>query len=219
MRNWALNNKSFIGKYGQAGYIFGPHTGDFNAGVYNWLQAADLLKDKSLETYYDDILVAEDKQKYYNIGSWETKSLSTETSISERKKIIQMATDARQGLKTSNPLLNAALTGGGNEIATEENILGSIEQIVADADAPISDGLRMKMKTATKAMRDFITFSISIRNKGLHNAAELKSDYRDRVEKIIADLGTEDPAIKEAARAAFNSILKYYSRDTYKAAP
>jgi hypothetical protein len=219
MRNWALNNKSFIGKYGQAGYIFGPHTGDFNAGVYNWLQAADLLKDKSLETYYDDILVAEDKQKYYDIASWETRTLSTETSISERKKIIQMATDARQGLKTSNPLLNAALTGGGNEIATEENILGSIEQIVADADAPISDGLRMKMKTATKAMRDFITFSISIRNKGLHNAAELKSDYRDRVEKIIADLGTEDPAIKEAARAAFNSILKYYSRDTYKAAP
>jgi hypothetical protein len=77
----------------------------------------------------------------------------------------------------------------------------------------------MKMKVATKAMRDFINFSISIRNKGLHNAAELKSDYRDRVEKIIADLGTEDPAIREAARAAFNSILKYYSRDTYKAAP
>lgn len=219
MRNWALNNKSFIGKYGQAGYIFGPHTGDFNAGVYNWLNAADLLKDKSLEAYYDDVLVAEDKQKYYGIASWETKSLSTETLISERKRIIQSATNARQGLMASNPLLSAALTGGGNEIATEENILGSIEQIVADIDSPIDEGLRMKMKVATKAMRDFIDFSISLRNKGLHNATELKSDYRDRVEKIIADLGTEDPAIKEAARAAFNSILKYYSRDTYKAAP
>ena len=219
MRNWALNNKGFIGKYGQAGYIFGPHTGDFNAGVYNWLNAADLLKDKSLEAYYDDVLVAEDKQKYYGIATWETKSLSTETSISNRKQIIQMATEARQGLIISNPLLNAAITGGGNEIATEESILSNIEQIVTDGNAPISDGLRIKMKIATKAMRDFITFSINVRDKGLHNAAELKSDYRDRVEKIIADLGREDPAIKEATRAAFNSILKYYSRDTYKAAP
>ena len=219
MRNWALNNKSFIGKYGQAGYIFGPHTGDFNAGVYNWLNAADLLKDKSLEAYYDDVLVAEDKQKYYDIGSWETKSLSTETSISRRKEIIAMSTAARDGLKASNPLLMAALTGGGNEIATEENILTNIEQIVTDVDSPIDEGLRMKMKVATKAMRDFIAFSNNIKDKGLQNAAELKSDYRDRVEKIIDDLGTQDPAIREAARAAFNSILKYYSRDTYKAAP
>ena len=219
MRNWALNNKGFIGKYGQAGYIFGPHTGDFNAGVYNWLQAADLLKDKSLEAYYDDVLVAEDKQKYYNIGTWETKSLSNETSISERKKIIQMATDARDGLKTSNPLLMAALTGGGNEIATEEGILANIEQIVADPMSPLDAGLRMKMKTATKAMRDFITFSYNVKNEGLFNAAKLKSDYRDNVEKIIADLGRQDPAIREALRASFNSILKFYSRDTYKAAP
>jgi hypothetical protein len=218
MRNWALNNKDFIGKYGQAGYIFGPHTGDFNAGVYNWLQAADLLKDKSLEAYYDDVLVAEDKQKYYNIGTWETKSLSNETSISERKKIIQMATDARDGLKTSNPLLMAALTGGGNEIATEESILTNIEQIVADPMSPIDAGLRMKMKTATKAMRDFITFSYNVKNEGLFNAAKLKSDYRDNVEKIIADLGRQDPAIREALRASFNSILKYYSRDSDKAA-
>jgi hypothetical protein len=68
-------------------------------------------------------------------------------------------------------------------------------------------------------MRDFIAFSNNIKDKGLQNAAQLKSDYRDRVEKIIDDLGTQDPAIREAARAAFNSILKYYSRDTYKAAP
>lgn len=219
MRNWALNNKSFIGKYGQAGYIFGPHTGDFNAGVYNWLQAADLLKDKSLEAYYDDVLVAEDKQKYYDIGSWETKALSNETLISERKKIIDMATDARNGLNASNPLLMSALTGGGNEIATEEGILSNLEQIVTDPTSPVDAGLRIKMKTATKAMRDFITFSINVRNQGLYNAAKLKSDYRDNVEKIIADLGIEDPAIKEATRAAFNSILKFYSRDTYKAGP
>ena len=219
MRNWALNNKSFIGKYGQAGYIFGPHTGEFNAGVYNWLQAADLLKDKSLEAYYDDVLVAEDKQKYYNIGSWEAKELASEGSISRRKEIIAMSTAARDSLKTSNPLLMAALTGGGNEIATEESILTSIEQITMDVDSPIEDGLRMKMKTATKAMRDFISFSVQIRDKGINNAAQLKSEYRSRVEKIIADLGAEDPAIREAMRASFNSILKYYSRDTYKAVP
>ena len=219
MRNWALNNKKFIKTYGQAGYIFGPHTGDFNAGIYNWLQAAGLLKDKSLEAYYDDVLVAEDKQKYYNIASWETDSLSTETYISERKRIIDTATNARSGLLASNPLLLAAITGGGNEIATEMEILSNIEQITQDIATPIDDGLRMKMKIATQAMRDFLAFVNNDEVKSLYNATTLKSDYRKKVEQIIANLAIEDPAIREAARAAFNSILKYYSRDSYKAIP
>lgn len=217
MQDWALMNKKFIGMYGESAFIFGPHTGDFNSGVYNWLQSADLLKDKDIQTYYDDVMVAEDKQKYYDIAKWETEQLGTQTYVSERRKIIQTATAAREGLLASNPLLLAAITGGGNEIATEESMLRSLKQIVIDDASPINTGLRVKMKTAIQAMEDFMSFSKDENVKNLFNASALKRQYRDNVENIINQLATEDPALKEAARAIFNSILKYYSRDTYKA--
>jgi hypothetical protein len=217
MQDWALMNKKFIGMYGEAAFIFGPHTGDFNSGVYNWLQSADLLKDKDLQTYYDDVMVAEDKQKYYDIAKWETEQLSTQTYISERKKIIGMSTNARQGLLASNPLLLAAITGGGNEIATEEGMLRSLKQIVEDVASPVDAGLRLKMKSAIQAMEDFMAFSKDEQVKNLFNASDLKRKYREGVENVINELSTQDPALREAARAIFNSILKYYSRDTYKA--
>ena len=218
MRNWAIENKKLIGAYGEAAYIFGPHTGDFNAGIYNWLQAADLLKDKDLETYFRDVQVAEDKQAYYDIASWEKNALASQTYISERKKIIETATQARKGLLASNPLLLGAITGGGNEIATEESMLSSLKQMVSDPTTNIEDGVRLKMKTAVQAMEDFMSFAKSDQVRSLYNASSLKRDYRARVENIINQLASEDPAVKEAARAIFNSILKYYSRDTYRAA-
>ena len=217
MRNWSLNNSNFIKTYGEAGYIFGPHTGDFNAGVYNWMQAAGLLKDKSLDTYYDDVMVAQDKQKYYDIGSWLDESMGKETLTSNRKLLIQQAADARQGLLNHNPLLLAAITGGGNEIATEERMLTSLRQIVAAEDAPIDPATRIKMKTAVAAMDDFIRFINDPNVGAMQNRTTLKRMYRQKVEQILSELSVGDSAVREASRAVFNSILKYYSRDSYKA--
>lgn len=217
MRNWSLNNSNFIKTYGEAGYIFGPHTGDFNAGVYNWMQGAGLLKDKSLEAYYDDVMVAEDKQKYYDVASWQDEALSKETLTSNRKLIIQQAADARQGLLNHNPLLLSAITGGGNEIGTEERMLTSLRQIVAAEDAPVDPATRIKMKTAVAAMDDFIRFVNDPNVGSLANRSTLKRKYRQKVEQILSELSNGDTAVREASRAVFNSILKYYSRDSYKA--
>ena len=217
MRNWALDNKKLINTYGEAAYIFGPHTGDFNSTVYNWLHASDLIRDKDMETYYDDVAVAEDKQKYFNIARWENEELSKQTFISERKAIIEEATAARQGLLTNNPLLLKAITGGGNEIATEQIMMSSLKQMISNPDTPIEEGLKMKMSTAIQAVEDFVAFSTDERTRALQNASSLKLQYRRRVENILSDLASEDPAIKEALRAIFNSILNYHSRDSYKA--
>jgi hypothetical protein len=97
-------------------------------------------------------------------------------------------------------------------------MLSSLKQMVSDPTTNIEDGVRLKMKTAVQAMEDFMSFAKSDQVRGLYNATSLKRDYRARVENIINQLASEDPAVKEAARAIFNSILKYYSRDTYRAA-
>ena len=75
----------------------------------------------------------------------------------------------------------------------------------------------MKMSTAVQAVEDFVAFSTDENTRALQNASSLKLQYRRRVESILNDLAAQDPAIKEALRAIFNSILKYYSRDSYKA--
>jgi hypothetical protein len=217
MKNWSLANKKFIDTYGEAAYIFGPHTGDFNAGVFNWMQASGLLEDKKLEQYYDDVLVAEDKQKYFGIASWEKESLATETRVSERKFIIDSATTARKQLLASNPLLLGAITGGGNEIATEERMLRSLKQVVMDNSDAVSSGTKMKLKVAIQAMEDFVALANDEEVRGLYNATQIKRDTRTSVEALLDQLGSQDFAIKEATKAIFNSILKYYSRDTYSA--
>jgi len=155
MRNWAINNKNLVSAYGEAAYIFAPNTGDFNAGVYNWLNATGLLEDKTLDKYYDDVLVAQDKQKYYDVASWQSEQLGKETRISERQKIKKTAEEARQGLLSSNPLLLSAVTGGGNEIGTEERMLASVKEMIMNPESGIAEGTVMKMKTAVQAVEDF----------------------------------------------------------------
>jgi hypothetical protein len=219
MKNWALENRKLLKTYGEAAYIFAPRTGEFNAASYNWMQANDLVKSKELEQYFDDVQVAEDKQKYYGIASWEKEQLANIGSISERGFIIESSTNARNALKASNPLLLEAITGGGNEIATEQSMMETIRQMINDVDAPIDEGTRLRMRTALQAVDDFVAFSTSPDVRALYNSANLKRDYRINTEKILSDLGSGDFAVREATRAVFGSLLSYYSRDSYKAVP
>lgn len=219
MKDWALSNRKFIKTYGEAAYIFAPRTGDFNAAAYNWLQANDLVKDKTLEKYFDDVQVAEDKQRYYDIAQWERENMNKEGRVSERGFILQSAQSAREGLINSNPLLLEAITGGGNEIATEKSMMQSIREIVNDANTPVDEATRLRMRTALQAMDDFLAFTGSPDVAALYNASFLKREYRDRVRTILSDLSSDTPIVREASRASFNSILSYYSRDAYKVAP
>lgn len=219
MKNWALSNVKLIKTYGEVAYLFGPKTGEFNANAFNWMRATGLVEDKTLEKYYQDVQVAEDKQKYYDIGRWESDMLNTEGRISERKYIIATATGAREALLNSNPLLLSAITGGGNEIATEQRMLESVRQMISDPTINIDEATRLRMKTAIQAVDDFIIFSESPDVRSLFNSSYLKRDYRENVEILLRKLSTDDPAVKEATRAIFNSLLGYYSRETYRAVP
>jgi len=216
MKNWSLGNKKFIDTYGEAAYIFGPHTGDFNAGVYNWMQSSGLLEDKKLEQYYDDVLVAEDKQKYFDIASWEKAQLATETRISERKFIIDASTNARKQLLASNPLLLGAITGGGNEIASETVMFQSIEDILRDTTVEMPPATRAKMMIAASQIRDFISLATDPQSREAKNFADIKRQRKADIEALLSNLIEGDLIIKEANRAVFQTILDYYSRDTYR---
>ena len=216
LKNWALNNEEFIGKYGEAAYIFAPNTGDFNSAVYNWLEGSGLVAKKSLEKYYMDVLVSQDKQNYYDIERREKEELSKTPDPEGRRIIINRATRERALLKASNPLLEPALVAGGNEIATEVKRLSTIEEILKDSSFKMDAGSRQRLAILTSRVRQFVNFANDPNFKQSSNYTDNKRRLKNEILDIISQLSPNDPIIKEASRSTLKAILDYYSRDTYR---
>ena len=219
LKTWAIKNKNMIKTYGEAAFILAPYVGEFDAATYAWLEAAEFIKDKDVEKYYTDVLVSQDKQAYYDIGRKEREALNNTFSISERRALIQRSTNERAALKASNPLLEAALTAGGNEVASEERMLVSMEQMLVNPDVDIPKETRTKMLNITSQVREFINLSLDSTARQSNNFSDIKREYKRQIEALIQDLSVGDLMLKEANRAIFRAILNYYSRDTYVAVP
>ena len=217
VKSWAIQNESNIKKYGEAAWIVAPHVGEFDAPTYAYLEAAGLLKDKSLDAYYLDVLVAKDKQAYYDIGKEEKEFLKSTPSISARTAKIAESTRQRALLKMSNPLLEAALVAGGNEVATELNMLSNLEEMIKDSSVQMPVGTRQRLAMVTSRIRQFVSLSNDASLREAENFSDIKRSFKNEVENLIASLSSGDAILTEASRAIFKSILNYYSRDTYTA--
>lgn len=217
VKNWSTFNKKFINTYGETAFVFAPQVGDYTASAYAWLEGQDLIKSPKLEDYLKNVEVARAKQAYFDIERQEKEALANEASIPARKTIIADATNRRNSLKTGNPLLRTALETGGFEVATEENLLASIEQAIVDKNTPIKSDTRQKMGIATKMIREFITYSNDPQMRLLWNFSDSKRAKRAAIEEQLNTLIQSDLSVKEANRAVFAPILGFYSRDTYSA--
>ena len=215
LKNWGIANQDMIKKYGEAAYIFAPQVGEFNAATYNWIQAAGLVKSKSLEKYYNDLLVAQDKQAYYDIARGEKNQLRDVSDPVARANIISRATDARDALKAANPLLVPALIGEGNNIGSEQVMLENVEQIIGNPDTNVPDATRKRMNLAIKMIRNFMAFCTNPELANVVNAADIKAERKQQVEADLRELMLGDLFVTEANRAIFKSILNFYSRDSY----
>lgn len=214
LKNWAIKNKGLIETYGETAYIFAPQVGDFNAASYAWLKAAGLVENKSLEKYYDDLMVAQDKNTYYAIGREEMNYLNNESDPELRANAIKAATAARNALKAANPLLTPALIGEGNNIGAEEVMLSKLEQMLGRPDTPVDKATRTRLVTALQLVKDFIIFSKDPMMANAINGVELKAEKKAQVEAALAELMVGNPFVTEANRAIFRSILNFYSRDS-----
>ena len=215
LKSWVINNQSLLNTYGEAAYIFAPNTGDFDAATYNWLEAADLIGNKTLEKYYQDILVANDRKAYYDIANQERDALASTPDVFARKAIINNATIARAALKGQNPLLNAALTGGGSEIASEERMLRSLEEMLVGQNLNISKELKSKMLLAVRQVNDFVSMSKDPEARQFNNFSDIKRKRKAEIEAMLEDMMAGDSTMREANRAVFRAILDFYSRDSY----
>jgi hypothetical protein len=215
LKNWAIANDNLIKTYGEAAFVFAPRVGDFNADSYTWIKAAGLVENKNLEKYYEDILVAQDKQSYYDIGDSEKELLANTADPGARKAIIENSTAARNSLKSSNPLLNSALIGEGNVIGDEQYLMSKVKQIIANPKTNINSATRSRMSLAIQMVEGFVAFTKDPRLAG--TGSEYKKEQRDQVDINLKELMVGDLAVTEAYRAIFKNILFTLSRDTYVA--
>jgi hypothetical protein len=213
LKNWAIANDSLIKTYGEAAFVFAPRAGDFNADSYTWIKAAGLVENKDLEKYYEDILVAQDKQSYYDIGDSEKEALVNEADPNARATLIAQATAARNSLKSSNPLLNSALIGEGNVIGDEQYLMSKVKQIIANPKTNINSATRSRMSLAIQMVEGFVAFTKDPRLSG--GGSDAKKAKRDQVDANLKELMVGDLAVTEAYRAMFKNILFTLSRDTY----
>ena len=216
MKNWYIDNKSLVDKYGEAAFIFAPKTGDFDASSYAWLEAADFIKNKDLDKYYLDVMTAQDKRTYFDIARQEREDLDNTTSISQRRVIIDRATAKRQSMKAANPFLDAIITGGGFEIASETVMFEALEQMVQDPAFKIPDATRSKIAIAVTQIRNLIQIAQDPNLRDAKNFSDIKRQRKAEIEALIAELLEGDLIVKEANRAVFQILLDYYSRDTYR---
>ena len=119
-------------------------------------------------------------------------------------------------MKAANPFLDAIITGGGFEIASETIMFEALEQMVQDTSFNIPEASRSKIAIAISQIRNFIQISQDPRLKDTSNFADTKRQRKAEIEALIADLLEGDLIVKEANRAVFQTILDYYSRDTYR---
>jgi hypothetical protein len=217
LKNWAIQNESLIKKYGEVAYIFAPQVGKFNAATFNWIQASGLMVNKSLEQYYSDLLVATDKQHYYDIARNEKDAIAAEPDPYKRAEIIGQATAARDALKRSNPLLEQALIGSGNNIGSERTMLTQLKELVDAPNSPIEPATRQRMSLAIQMMSGYIRFATDPEMKNVENFVDMKRQRKAQIEADLQDLMLGDLYVTEANRAIFKSILNFYSRDSYVA--
>ena len=217
VKTWAIENQGNINKYGEAAWIVAPHTGEFDITAYTYLEASDLLKNKSLEKYYLDLLVAKDKQAYYDIAKDEKAFLKSTPSYTARKAVVANATRSRALLKASNPLLEQALVAGGNEVATELNMLSNLEEMINDSSINIPIGTRQRLAMVSSRVREFVSLSNDATVREANNFSDIKRNFKMEIEKLIESLAAGDAVLTEANRAIFRAVLSYYSRDTYTA--
>jgi hypothetical protein len=131
--------------------------------------------------------------------------------------MIKSSTLKRNALKASNPLLEAALTAGGNEVGSELLMLSSVEQIIIDNKINVDAGTKQRLAMVSSRVRQFVSLANDPSKRELSNFSEIKRNMKEDIKALIKDLEVGDPILKEANRAVFKAILDYYSRDTYTA--
>lgn len=214
MQNWAVENKDFIAKYGDAALVFAPQIGKFNSDVYNWMQSQDMATLPSIDAYLDNVALASAKADYFKISQEEKAALTSNSDLDTRKQIIDNAKQLRESLFAQNPALQGELGGeSGLTKSRDAQTLQSLKELVSIPNAPISSKDKVNMTAAVKIVDGFINVVTNPQFQGSSNFGEIKLQERADTETKLDQLSKLSPAVAEAYKYVFMGILNQYVPD------
>lgn len=224
-QKWMLTNGKNMSTYGDAAFIFAPHIGEYNPDVYLWMQAAGLMEQRKLGDYFDEVMVAQDRQKYFDYKD-QAEALFTNPNLNtyQRQQVLDQLRGAQKMLKDANPLLEQALNSKSYGIGKQQAMAESLAGILSDPNFKMPDATRKKMQVAYKIFQNGLD---AIRNDitdDVVNGGMAKQEIKLRVLDAIRELGgstdrnaPQDPVIAEAMRSIFQPILDFYVRNNMRA--
>jgi hypothetical protein len=217
VKDWSINNKKFIEQYGEVGYLFAPKSGEYNPDIYGWMQSEGLVDIPEFEKYLDNVQVAEDKQRYFQIEDELNESLKKNSTNDARRLLIDRSEKARQSLLQSNPLLDAEIGGSGTNRGSLRVMFEELSQAVANPKSPIKKETRSLMNLAVRQVSDFLYLAEDKEQGRRFDFSQIKADRKQKVMSILTELGNQSPEVKEANRIIFTGLLNYYSRESIMA--
>ena len=219
LKNWSIDNKPFIDKYKEIAYVFSPKAGDYNSDVYNFLEAADLIKLPELEDYLLKLQIAEDKEKYFEIGKELEKQLNKVGFTQQRSELMNIAAQQKRLLVNSNPYLEAEINGSINERGAIKIKFKALNDAINDKKSPIDTQTRKAMKLILEEVASFVVIGDDMQLANRYDFSSLKEQKRAEVEEIITAIAKANPAVAEANRLIFKPLLSSYSREALSAGP
>ncbi len=210
VKKWFLKNGDTIDKYGEVAFLAAPSVGDFSASAYAWFEAADMIKNKDLETYLRDVQVAQDKAKYFDVEDAARFQLQQTTNPTVRKNIKANMDLYRETLKMQNPLLKQVLESGEYGTAKEEAMLNQLNYMIADESIDMDPVTREKLRQAAEVLNTTLG---KILSGGFDYDTAYKREIRDLAIRDLTALGRVDANVRQANNAIFLPILKNYSKD------
>ena len=216
LKKWSIDNKKFLDVYSEVGYIFAPKSGEYNPDVYTFLQAEGLVDIPNFKTYLEDVLIAEDKQRYFEIDAQLDEALTTKATYIDRRIEIDKAEKERKALLISNPLLDDAINGGSKR-GNLQVMFNNLSSAVVDPKSPISNATRSYMNLAVKTVSNFLTIAQDPDMESRWDFTDIKAQEKQKAVEILKELSKQSPEVKEANRIIFTGLMNAYSRDSVKA--
>jgi Tfp pilus assembly major pilin PilA len=217
VKDFVRKNERFIDTYKEMGYIYAPKTGEFNADVYNFLEAEGLIKLPTFEDYLVKLQVAVDKEKYFEVQKQLEERLATTGITQERKELINIAAKTKKDMTTANPYLQAEVNGSINEQGALKVKFKALAEANQDKRNPADAKTKKAMQIALEEVANFVANATDEYNSRRYDFSNLKEQQRIEVQNIINELAKVYPAVNEANRVVFKPLLNSFSRDAVQA--
>ena len=214
MQDWVLENNDAVEKYGNAAIMFAPKIGDFSPGVYNWAKGAELINQKDIKEYLDEVTMQDSVNKYFELDDEETAQIQGTPLADDRRSIIMRFEERKRLMKISTPILESRVANmADNEEKTR--FLNNVYLAANDENVNIAPEVRESVNNAYDVYNNFLNQIERDEVRLASNSAAIKRHYKEQAMLELFELAKSDEsgAVKELIRNSLRGLMNAKSRD------